>query len=655
MFSSSKSAWLSHVCVAALVCAGLTGCNTYDDDREAFNDTVVLPPPPPPPPPPPATIDVSGTVSGLSGEITVTANGESTTLSADGSFSFPALITEGGTVEFAIPSDPLGQICSLDGSSVLENVTADPAVTIACEDATLLTARLQDVSSGDPLAEADVMVSTTSDGTTRSEMLSTDAEGAAVFEVPVNGARIVASADPDGFGAQSVVVPAPVAAEELSESLLMIPTDLTATLDNSVGGTFSVDGDTLLEVPANAFVDANGAAVSGDITVAITVIDPSPDVDLMPGDLAEEGSAGEPAPIESYGAVDFAFTDSDGADVQLADGTSATIRIPVAARVASGAPASIPLYFYQPDTGFWVEEGTAALTTLASGNRVYEGTVSHFTTWNADRRFETVTATGCAVDADGEPVADVLIRMEGANYIGRATARTDGTGLFRVFMRQNSSQRVAATGRSQSRTRTVSSGGSDFTFASPEDDNCLVIGPQELGEGSAVSELTWGENPRDLDANFFGVPTNPSADDFQFQVSYRDRDVTVGDTTIFLDVDDTSSFGPEIVTIPAFPYEGTYTYTVDQFSGSGNMQTSPARVALTFDGRLRIYTPPAGEPTRCWAVWRADVDADGAITVSEIGTWEVRDYCTRGVGIYPNTTDASARQAEPPLTKAAAD
>ena len=52
--------------------------------------------------------------------------------------------------------------------------------------------------------------------------------------------------------------------------------------------------------------------------------------------------------------------------------------------------------------------------------------------------------------------------------------------------------------------------------------------------------VTWGEEPRDLDA-YLKLPDGR-------QISYFDRHFQSGNSSVTLDIDDTSRFGPESIT-----------------------------------------------------------------------------------------------------------
>src|SRR5882672_3985582 len=156
-----------------------------------------------------------------------------------------------------------------------------------------------------------------------------------------------------------------------------------------------------VSLPASGLVNpATGTAASGTVTAQVTPIDPAASPAAMPGNFQATGAAA-PVTIESFGALDVVLRDGSGNTLNLASGKTATIRIPVATR-STAAPSSIPLYYFDETSGMWVEQGTATLQGVAP-DQYYEGTVQHFTTWNADRPTETVFITGCMQQQNGQP------------------------------------------------------------------------------------------------------------------------------------------------------------------------------------------------------------------------------------------------------------
>lgn len=116
--------------------------------------------------------------------------------------------------------------------------------------------------------------------------------------------------------------------------------------------------------------------------------------------------------------------------------------------------------------------------------------------------------------------------------------------------------------------------------------------------------LTWGATPSDLDSHLVG----PTADGGKFHVFYSDK--TYG-SEANLDVDDTSSYGPETVTIHSFN-EGIYTYAIHDYSNksssySTSMANSGAQVKVYRGAELlATYNVPANMDGTLWTVFTYD-------------------------------------------------
>jgi hypothetical protein len=109
------------------------------------------------------------------------------------------------------------------------------------------------------------------------------------------------------------------------------------------------------------------------------------------------------------------------------------------------------------------------------------------------------------------------------------------------------------------------------------------FGLAPVGAGTQVRiVLTWGASPSDLDSHL----TGPAVGGERFHVYFaNDIEEEGGTTYVELDLDDTSSFGPETITI----YEqiaGTYRYSVHDYTNRG----SDASTALANSGaQVRVY------------------------------------------------------------------
>jgi hypothetical protein len=74
----------------------------------------------------------------------------------------------------------------------------------------------------------------------------------------------------------------------------------------------------------------------------------------------------------------------------------------------------VPLWHFDEASARWVQEGTATLGGTGAA-QYYEGTVTHFSYWNADQVAETVDLEGCVVTADGKPAVNVLVSASGVD------------------------------------------------------------------------------------------------------------------------------------------------------------------------------------------------------------------------------------------------
>lgn len=115
--------------------------------------------------------------------------------------------------------------------------------------------------------------------------------------------------------------------------------------------------------------------------------------------------------------------------------------------------------------------------------------------------------------------------------------------------------------------------------------------------------LTWGRNPEDLDSHLLGE----TADGSSYHVFYADRYAynTSGREVANLDVDDTTSYGPETTTF-IVETTGTYTFFVHRYSSDGSLPDSGATVEVYNGTRLIAkYTVDSTQSDSCryWDVF----------------------------------------------------
>lgn len=150
----------------------------------------------------------------------------------------------------------------------------------------------------------------------------------------------------------------------------------------------------------------------------------------------------------------------------------------------------------------------------------------------------------------------------------------------------------------------------------PTSFNITIVGGEDLAFNSTITPvgaenvyhivLTWGHSPSDLDSHL-----NATYNGSREHVFYGDSVGYVSN----LDVDDTSSYGPETVTIEDITkYSGTVMYSVHDFSNSGEnysteLSSSGAIVKVYRGGViLETFYVPAGQTGTVWNVFYIDSD-----------------------------------------------
>ena len=149
----------------------------------------------------------------------------------------------------------------------------------------------------------------------------------------------------------------------------------------------------------------------------------------------------------------------------------------------------------------------------------------------------------------------------------------------------------------------------------------LVPTGEEVPEGDLRVVLTWGESPSDLDSHLVG----PTADgESYFHIYYRNKNYTADSVKYAdLDVDDTSSYGPETTTVYQKNSSGIYSFYVHDysnrsFSSSTAMSESGAIVEVYVGGQFyQAYPVPTGKEGVYWHVFDYDANTNMIIPVNE--------------------------------------
>ncbi len=178
-----------------------------------------------------------------------------------------------------------------------------------------------------------------------------------------------------------------------------------------------------LQLPANGLVTPSGTPYSGTYAVAVEhFATDAPDFSAaMPGGDLTAIVGGSQQQLYSYGMASVLITDGAGSELQLGNGASATLHLPIAADQSSEAPATVPLWHLDEQTGIWEPEGEAQ---RVGGE--YVGTVQHFSTWNADAAFPRARVRGrLRAEGDEELVPLLPIRIRQVRFFPRSDGEFD--------------------------------------------------------------------------------------------------------------------------------------------------------------------------------------------------------------------------------------
>ena len=131
--------------------------------------------------------------------------------------------------------------------------------------------------------------------------------------------------------------------------------------------------------------------------------------------------------------------------------------------------------------------------------------------------------------------------------------------------------------------------------------------------------LTWSSTPRDLDSHISG----PLSTGGRFHVYYSDMSASDnGETVASLDLDDTSSYGPETITLTK-TQNGVYKYAVQDYSNRNSssstaLSMSGAKVELYCGNSLvGTYTVPINKTGTVWNVFEIEGDEIRTINTME--------------------------------------
>jgi hypothetical protein len=212
-----------------------------------------------------------------------------------------------------------------------------------------------------------------------------------------------------------------------------------------------------------------------------------------------------------------------------------------------------------------------------------------------------------------------------------ATSAADGTFTISCAPAGDQTLSTSKTGyATRTDNVTVPSGGTvDVAIALNPVASCGAVGEVKI-------VLTWGEDPSDLDSHLSG-PDIENAGEDRFHMAFYDPDPV---SYVSLDVDDTSSFGPETTTVTRVAagfVAGDYHYWIHNFSTTPDFDVSSAVVTVSqCDASLTpvqvtqfSVANAAGDPTLdLWHVFDFSLTSGGTLSMTPVQIFKAGNAST---------------------------
>jgi hypothetical protein len=258
--------------------------------------------------------------------------------------------------------------------------------------------------NGAPVANATVNLSTSA--------TKTNGEGVFNLKIPApiedgkTAERYVVNVRADGFALASQIF-----YWETKSADILLDAARVTNIEATEGGTatwFDPKNENLraqVDIQGKTLVDGFGKEVSGPIAVSVRLYDISKP-NAIPGDLSAVDENGKNVRLETFGAIDVTLKDANGQTLNLAPGKTAEVKLSVPPSMLASAPPKIPFFSYDEDRGLWMQEGEAGLV-----GGMYQGTVKHFSAFNADSFFTDTACIKLTVDPVNAPAFPFKIRI----------------------------------------------------------------------------------------------------------------------------------------------------------------------------------------------------------------------------------------------------
>ena len=205
-----------------------------------------------------------------------------------------------------------------------------------------------------------------------------------------------------------------------SIKIQMIKKEFNAEFSAQESALVLIEGGASVQFEPNSIKDSNGNIYEGTVQVASHWLDPlaRETLDKMPGNLQGVNILSAEVALQTFGMIAVELKSPNNQKLNIADGKTATITMPLSDELAISAPDEIPLWSFNEEYGLWQEESSATLQ-----NNTYVGEVSHFSFWNCDDPYSIIFVDATFTDPNGNPLNGHLVEV----VLGNGTTGTGYT------------------------------------------------------------------------------------------------------------------------------------------------------------------------------------------------------------------------------------
>ncbi len=340
------------------------------------------------------------------------------------------------------------------------------------------------------------------------ESVTTGADGTFEFVDVAEGRYVVETSHPDfTTGLRPITVEADGSA---SVRVVIAPVDSRTTFSSEEGASVETSSGASVKFAPRSFIGSDGEAVTGDIDLNISAVDPRSDGGLQAVGGSPVGitTDGEDVLIQPVSPMEITITQGDR-KLNIASGRTVEVHFPAP---AGSTAATIDLWTLDPGTGTWVQEGLATRTTNARGEAVYAASLTHLSWWSpADSTSKVTCVRGCVTE-NGMPLAGATVEVDGVDYDFQTTATTGTDGCWAADVKQGGeiSARAYAPGLVSSQITAVAPTSANTVDNDPT--TCESVGELVLesdsdddGIADAEDNCPMTANARQLDSDGDGT------------------------------------------------------------------------------------------------------------------------------------------------------